>query len=127
MVAQQKVIDVGEEEFIPDLIFYHIKLRRYVVIDLKINDFKPEYAGKMSFYLSVFDDQWKTEQDEASIGLLLCRGAKKVVAEYALRGIALPIGVSTFLLKGDPLPAELQGALPPIEKIEAIINETNPE
>ncbi len=117
-VSQQTAIDVDEEEFFPDLIFYHLKLRRYVVIDLKMKDFKPEYAGKMSFYLSVFDNQYKTENDEPSIGLLLCKGAKKIIAEYALQGINQPIGVSTFILKGQPLPSELKDALPPIKAIE---------
>jgi predicted nuclease of restriction endonuclease-like (RecB) superfamily len=120
-VMQQAPIDVDDDEFFPDLIFYHIHLRRYIVIDLKMHDFKPEFAGKMSFYLSVFDDQWKTENDNPSIGLLLCKGAKKIIAEYALRHITQPIGVSTFLFKDEPLPEEFKNDLPSIEELETEI------
>ena len=109
---------MDEEDFYIDLLFYHLMLRCHVVIDLKIGPFRPEYAGKMNFYLNVVDDHLKHETDNPSIGLILCQDKKKVVAEYALRGLSKPIGISEYELTR-ALPEELKSSLPTIEEIEA--------
>ena len=103
-----------------DLLFYNIPLRCYVVIELKTGDFKPEYAGKLNFYLSAVDDQLRTEQDNPSIGLLLCKSKNNVIAEYSLRDISKPIGVSEYRITQD-LPGELEKRLPSIEDIRTRI------
>ncbi|GGM51979.1 hypothetical protein GCM10008956_30050 [Deinococcus arenae] len=116
-VGSQYHLEVGGEDFYLDLLFYHLKLRCYVVIDLKIGEFKPEYVGKMNFYLSAADDLLRHEQDAPTIGLLLCRTKNKVIAEYALRDMDKPLGVSTYQLS-ESLPVHLQGQLPSIEALE---------
>lgn len=116
-VGRQYHLDVGEEDFYIDLLFYHLKLRCFVVIDLKKGQFRPEYAGKMNFYLNVVDDRLKHETDNPSIGMILCQDKKKILAEYALRGVAKPIGVSEYELTR-ALPDKLKSALPTIEEIE---------
>jgi predicted nuclease of restriction endonuclease-like (RecB) superfamily len=94
-VGRQYHLDVGEQDFYIDLLFYHLKLRCFVVIDLKSGPFKPEYAGKLSFYCSVVDDYLRHEQDQKTIGLILCQNKNKIMAEYALSGIKTPLGIST--------------------------------
>ena len=116
-VGQQVLLDVGGDEFFVDLLFYHLKLRCYVVIELKAGKFKPEHLGKLSFYLSAVDAQLKHPQDGPTIGLLLCKSKNEVVAEYALRDNNRPIGVAEYQLV-ESLPAELQTSLPSIEQIE---------
>lgn len=116
-VGRQYHLDVGEQDFYIDLLFYHLNLRCYVVIDLKRGDFKPEYAGKMNFYCSVVDEQLRHEHDKPTIGLILCQQPNRVLAEYALRGMEKPIGVSSFELTR-ALPGNLQSSLPSIEDIE---------
>ncbi|MDR1854900.1 MAG: PDDEXK nuclease domain-containing protein [Azoarcus sp.] len=116
-VGRQYRLDVGEQDFYIDLLFYHLKLRCFVVIDLKRGDFRPEYAGKMNFYCSVVDDRLRHEADKPTIGLILCQQPNRVLAEYALRGVDKPIGVSSYELTR-ALPAELQTSLPSIEQIE---------
>lgn len=116
-VGRQYHLNIGEEDFYIDLLFYHLRLRCYVVIDLKIGPFRPEYAGKMNFYLNVVDDQLKHETDNPSIGMVLCQDKKKILAEYALRGMNKPIGVSEYELTRT-LPDALKSALPSIEKLE---------
>jgi predicted nuclease of restriction endonuclease-like (RecB) superfamily len=116
-VGRQVHLEVGGEDFFLDLLFYHLKLRCYVVIELKAGDFKPEHLGQLGFYLTAVDRQVKKEQDQPSIGLLLCKSQNKVVAEYALHGLKQPIGVSSYELTR-ALPAELQSSLPSIEQIE---------
>ena len=116
-VGRQVLLDVGGEEFFIDLLFYHLKLRCYVVIELKGGKFKPEHLGQLSFYLSAVDAQVKHAQDGPTIGMLLCKSKNKVVAEYALRGKAQPLGVAEYQLV-ESLPAELQTQLPSIEQIE---------
>ncbi|KIH81605.1 putative cytoplasmic protein [Pseudomonas batumici] len=116
-VGQQVLLDVGGDEFFIDLLFYHLKLRCYVVIELKAGKFKPEHLGQLSFYLAAVDGQIKHPQDGPTIGLLLCKSKNKVVAEYALRDNARPIGVAEYQLV-ESLPAELQTSLPSIEQIE---------
>ncbi len=117
-VGRQYHLSVGDSDFYLDLLFYHLKLRCFVVIDLKIGAFKPDHAGKMNFYLNVVDDLLRHEHDNPSIGLILCQDKNKVLAEYALRGIAKPIGVSEYELTR-ALPETLKSALPTIEEIEA--------
>lgn len=116
-VGQQVLLDVGGDEFFVDLLFYHLKLRCYVVIELKAGKFKPEHLGKLSFYLAAVDAQLKHPQDGPTIGLLLCKSKNEVVAEYALRDNNRPIGVAQYQLV-ESLPAELQTSLPSIEQIE---------
>lgn len=106
---QYKIITNGQEFYI-DLLFYHYTLRSFIVIELKTGEFKPEHAGKLNFYLSVIDEQIKQETDQPSIGIILCRTKNKVVAEYALRGLRKPIGISEY---------RLQSALPSVEELEA--------
>ena len=117
-VGRQYPLDIGNEDFYIDLLFYHLKLRAFVVIELKRGPFKPEYAGKMNFYLNVVDDKLKHESDTPSIGLILCQEKNRIVAEYALRGLSAPIGVSEYELTR-ALPEELKSSLPTIEEIEA--------
>lgn len=124
-VGRQVHLVVGEEDFYVDLLFYHLKLRCYVVIDLKMNRFTPEDAGKMNFYLSAIDSQMSHESDAPAIGLILCKDRDRVVAEYALRDIAKPIGVAQWQTKlVQSLPETLKGSLPSIEEIEAELERT---
>jgi predicted nuclease of restriction endonuclease-like (RecB) superfamily len=122
-VGRQFHIEVGQTDFYIDLLFYHLKLRAFFVIDLKKGEFKPEYAGKMNFYLTVVDDQLRHQTDAPSIGLILCQDRNQIVAEYALRGADRPIGVSQYELTR-ALPASLKSALPTVEEIEAELSET---
>jgi predicted nuclease of restriction endonuclease-like (RecB) superfamily len=116
-VGRQVLLNVGGEEFFIDLLFYHLRLRCYVVIELKGGKFKPEHLGQLSFYLTAVDAQVKHPQDAPTIGMLLCKSKNKVVAEYALRDNTQPIGVAEYQLV-ESLPAELQTSLPSIEQIE---------
>ena len=119
-VGKQFPLEVGGQDFRLDLLFYHLKLRCYVVIELKVDEFKPEYAGKLNFYLSAVDDLLRHPDDEPTIGILLCRSKNGVVAEYALRDINKPMGVAQWtqaLTKS--LPDPLQSKLPSIEELEA--------
>ncbi|MDR1284347.1 MAG: PDDEXK nuclease domain-containing protein [Opitutaceae bacterium] len=116
-VGRQVLLDVEGDEFFIDLLFYHLKLRCYVVIEIKAGKFKPEHLGQLSFYLTAVDARIKHPQDAPTIGLLLCKSKNKVVAEYALRANTSPIGVSEYQLM-ESLPAELQTSLPSIEQIE---------
>lgn len=116
-VGRQVLLDVGGEEFFIDLLFYHLKLRCYVVIELKAGHFKPEHLGQLGFYLTTVDRQMKSEQDNPTIGLLLCKSKNTIVAEYALADKTQPMGVAEFKLL-EALPAELQTGLPSIEQIE---------
>lgn len=112
-VGQQVPIEVGGDVFSIDLLFYHLRLRCFVVVDLKVEAFKPEFAGKMNFYLSAADDLMRHPDDEPSIGLILCRTAKRTVAEYALRDLAKPVGIARYVTRlVETLPPELAGALP---------------
>ena len=110
-VAQQYHLEVAKNDYYIDLLFYHTRLHCYVAIDLKTGDFKPEYVGKMNFYLSALDEKMKTSSDNPSIGLVLCRAKDNVVAEYTLRGMSQPIGVSDYKLKVLPSTEELQRIL----------------
>jgi len=116
-VGSQFPIVVAGEEYRIDLLFYHLKLRRYVAIDLKIRAFKPDDAGKMNFYLSALDDLIKAESDSASIGIILCKDKKNVLVEYALKDLTKPIGVSEYMLTS-ALPADLKPNLPSVADLE---------
>lgn len=116
-VGRQVHLEVGGEDFFIDLLFYHLKLRSYVVVELKAGPFKPEHTGKLSFYLSAIDAQVKHPDDQPTIGLLLCKSQNRVVAEYALRDTNKPIGVAEYQLINS-LPEKLQTSLPSIEEIE---------
>ncbi len=116
-VGRQVLLDVGGDEFFIDLLFYHLKLRCYVVIELKAGKFKPEHLGQLGFYLTAVDAQVKHPQDAPTIGLLLCKSKNKVVAEYALGANSQPMGVAEYQLLAS-LPPELQTSLPSIEQIE---------
>jgi predicted nuclease of restriction endonuclease-like (RecB) superfamily len=117
-VGRQYRLDVGDEDFYIDLLFYHLRLRSFVVIDLKTGPFKPEYAGKLNFYCNVVNDQLRHPTDQPTVGLILCQTKDQVLAEYALSGIDKPIGVSSYELTR-ALPANLKSALPTVEQIEA--------
>jgi len=121
-VGRQYYLEVGGDQFFIDLLFYHLELRCYVAIDLKMGKFKPEYAGKMNFYLSVVDDTVKKEYDAPSIGIILCKSKNKVTAEYALRNINRPIGISEYELT-KAIPKNLQSQLPTIEDLERELKE----
>lgn len=118
-VGQQVHLPVDGEDFYIDLLFYHLKLRCYIVVDLKTASFKPEYAGKMNFYLSAVDDQLRHPDDKLSIGLILCRTRSKVVAEYALRNVGTPMGIARYTTQlVESLPAEFRGSLPSLSELE---------
>ena len=116
-VAQQKHFEVGDSDFYADLILYNIQLHAYVVIELKATPFKPEYMGQLNFYINVVDDTLRGEHDNNTIGLLLCNGGDKVVAQYALSGYDQPIGVSDYQLS-KAIPENLKSALPTVEEVE---------
>lgn len=117
-LGNQYHLEVGEKDYFLDLLFYHTRLHSYVVIELKTGDFEPEYVGKLNFYLSAVDDLLRQPEDNLSIGLLLCKDRNRVVAEYALRDLQKPIGVSQYQLT-KALPEKLKGRLPTIEELEA--------
>ena len=120
-VAQQKHFEVGDSDFYADLILYNIQLHVYVVVELKATPFKPEYMGQLNFYINVVDETLRGEQDNKTIGLLLCNGGDKVVAQYALSGYDQPIGVSDYQLS-KAIPENLKSALPTVEEVEEEIN-----
>jgi predicted nuclease of restriction endonuclease-like (RecB) superfamily len=116
-LGNQYHLNVGGDDFYIDLLFYNLNLRCYVVIELKTGEFKPEYAGQLNFYLSAVDGLLKKEQDNPSIGLLLCKSKNDLVAEYSLKDMSKPMGVSEYRVT-DSLPAELEQQLPSVEDIQ---------
>lgn len=122
-MGSQYRLTVGEKDYFLDLLFYHVHLRCYVVVDLKIGEFQPEYAGKLNFYLSAVDAQMRHPDDQPSIGLLLCKTRDRLTAEYSLRDINKPMGVATYRL----LPENLLEELPSLEEIEAQILDSQKE
>ncbi len=116
-VGRQVHLEVGGEDFFIDLLFYHLKLRCYLVVELKAGPFKPEHTGQLGFYLGAWDALGKAPADGPTIGLLLCWSKNRVVVEYALRDSSKPIGVAKYELTG-ALPEDLQTNLPSIEAIE---------
>jgi len=119
-IGNQYPIELEDETFYLDLLFYHVKLKCYVIIELKTGKFKPEYAGKMNFYLNLMDKKVKDASDNPTIGLILCEDKKGITVEYAIEGIAKPMGVSEFKLT-EKLPKDLQKFLPTPEEITKII------
>ena len=117
-VGRQYHLEVGGDDFYLDLLFYHVRLHCYVALELKTGPFKPEYAGKLNFYLTALDEQVKTPEDQPSIGLVLCRDRNNLVAEYALRDLGKPIGIARYALAGT-LPEALKASLPTVEEVEA--------
>lgn len=119
-VGRQVHLEVGNQDFYLDLLFYHLRLRCYVVIELKARDFTPGDAGQINLYLAAVDDLLRHPDDKATIGLLLCRGRNNLVVEYALRGVKSPIGVADWQTQlVEVLPKELAGSLPTVAEIEA--------
>lgn len=116
-LGNQYHLNVGGDDFYIDLLFYNLNLRSYVVIELKTGEFKPEYAGQLNFYLSAVDGILKKEQDNPTIGLLLCKSKNNLVAEYSLKDMSKPIGVSEYRVTSR-LPAELEAQLPSVEDIQ---------
>jgi predicted nuclease of restriction endonuclease-like (RecB) superfamily len=120
LVGRQVHMEVGDQDFYLDLLFYHLRLRCFVVVDLKARDFTPEAAGKMNFYLSAVDDRFRQPADQPSIGLILCRTKNRIIAEYALRDVQKPIGVSDYVTRlVETLPRALQAAVPSVKEIES--------
>jgi predicted nuclease of restriction endonuclease-like (RecB) superfamily len=115
-VGSQYHLEIGDQDFYLDLLFYHLRLRCFVVIDLKIDEFKPEYAGKMNFYLSAVDDLLRHPTDAPTIGLILCQGRNAVVVEYALRDSSKPMGVAAYRVSPQ-LPKQLEGELPTSDEL----------
>jgi len=120
-IGKQKNLKVGQKDFYIDLLFYHIRMHCYVVVELKTVDFEPEFAGKLNFYIKAVDEQIKTKEDKPTIGILLCKSKDKVVVEYSLSDINKPMGISQYQLT-HIVPEELKGSLPAIEDIEAELN-----
>ncbi|GCB36054.1 PDDEXK nuclease domain-containing protein [Bacteroides faecalis] len=116
-VARQKHFQIGNSDFYADLILYSIPLHAYIVVELKATPFKPEYAGQLNFYINVVDDKLRGENDNKTIGLLLCKGKDEVVAQYALTGYDQPIGISDYQLS-KAIPENLKSVLPSIEEVE---------
>ena len=116
-IGRQVPLQVGERDFFLDLLFYHTRLHCFVVVELKTVDFEPEFAGKLNFYLKAVDKQLRSEGDQPTIGLLLCKSKDRLVAEYALSDIQKPMGLSTYTLS-HTLPEALRGKLPSIEQLE---------
>jgi predicted nuclease of restriction endonuclease-like (RecB) superfamily len=120
LVGRQIQVEVGGRTFYLDLLFYHLKLRCFVVVELKATDFKPEFAGKMNFYLSAVDDHMKHPSDNPTIGILICREKNNFIVEYALRNSKSPIGVASYEAKiFKDLPKKLESSLPTVQEIEA--------
>jgi len=120
-LGSQYSLEIGGQEYKIDLLFYHVKLHCYVVIDLKMVEFAPEFSGKMSFYIAAVDDLLRSEGDNSTIGIILCKSKNKATVEYALRYIQHPVGVATYQLR-DTLPEPLQGILPSVEQLEMQLN-----
>ena len=124
-VGRQCHMEIGGQDYYLDLLFYHLRLRCYIVIDLKMKAFEPEFAGKMNFYLSAVDDRLRHSDDRPSIGLLLCKERSRLTVEYALRGLKKPIGVAQWQTKlVESLPRNLKGSLPTVAEIEAELHKT---
>jgi len=118
-IGRQYQLEVDDHDFYIDLLFYHVRLHCYVAIELKAEEFKPEHAGKMNFYLAALDSKLKTDHDNPSIGMILCKKKSKIIAEYAFRNCTTPIGVATYETQIVRfLPKELKGSLPSVAEIE---------
>jgi predicted nuclease of restriction endonuclease-like (RecB) superfamily len=123
-VGRQVPLEIGDQDYFIDLLFYHLKLRCFVVIELKTVPFEASFVGQLNLYLSATDDLLRHPDDKPTIGLLLCRSKNKLVVEYALRGLANPIGVAEWETRlVESLPADLEGSLPSVAQIEAELGE----
>lgn len=119
-VGRRVHLEVGEQDFYLDLLFYHLRLRCYVVVELKTGPLQPEFAGKIDFYLSAVDDRLRHPEDRPTIGVLLCKTRDRIIVEYALRDLHKPIGVAEWTTRlVATLPDELKGSLPSVEELEA--------
>jgi predicted nuclease of restriction endonuclease-like (RecB) superfamily len=123
-VGRQYHMEVADQDFYIDLLFYHLKLRSYIVIELKDTPFKPEYAGKVNFYLSVVDDVLRHPTDNPSIGLILCKSKNGVLAEYTFSGMTKPIGLAEYRIH-ENIPENIKTALPSIDELEAVLAQTD--
>ena len=123
-IGRQYPLEIGGDEFSIDLLFYHVKLHCYVVVELKTVKFKPEFAGKLNFYVAAIDGEVKSGEDKPTIGILICKSKNKTVVEYALSDINKPIGISDYQLT-QSLPDDLKSSLPSIEEIEAELEKEN--
>lgn len=126
LVGSQYHLEIGDQDYYLDILFYHLKLRCFVIIDLKMGEFKPEDSGKMNFYLAAADDLLRHPTDQPTIGLILCKTQNRVVSEYALRGMSQPIGVAQWQLTR-ALPPELRRDLPTSEEVDAALNSADSE
>ena len=130
LLGRQYPVNVSGKEYRLDLLFYHVRLHRYVVIELKSGEFEPEFSGKMNFYMAAVDNLLKTDRDDPTIGIILCKSKDRTTVEYALQGMQKPIGVSTFRIASD-LPEPLRGSLPTVEQLEmelkAAISDLKPD
>jgi len=124
-VGSQYPLEIAGQEFRIDLLFYHLKLRCFIVIDLKMGKFEPSYSGQINFYVNVVDDLLKHPDDQPTIGMVLCRSKENTIVEYALRGVNTPIGVSTHSI--EELPEEFQENLPTVERLQQELNEAATE
>ncbi len=124
-VGSQYVLEVADQEFRIDLLFYHLKLRCFIVIDLKMGKFEPAYSGQINFYVNAVDDLLRHPDDQPTIGMVLCKSKENTIVEYALRGVSTPIGVSTHSI--EQLPAGLQNSLPTVEQLQQELNEAAAE
>ena len=120
-VGSQHPLEVSGKEYRIDLLFYHIPLHRYVVIDLKMGEFEPQHSVQMSFYVAAVDNLLRTERDDPTIGIILCKSKDRTIVEYALQGSHLPIGVSSYQLQSK-LPPALESSLPTVEQVEIALN-----
>jgi predicted nuclease of restriction endonuclease-like (RecB) superfamily len=121
-IGSQHHLEVNGKDYFLDLLFYHYRLHCFVVIDLKMTEFKPEYAGKMNFYLSAVDDLVRGPDDAPTIGMVLCKNRDRTDVEYALRGVTQPVGISSFELS-NVLPSELEGVLPTVQQLEQLLEQ----
>jgi YhcG PDDEXK nuclease domain len=125
-VGRQYKIEIDGDDYSIDLLFYHLRLHCYIVIELKAGPFKPEYAGKLNFYISAVDSQIRTEVDQPSIGILICKSKSDIKVEYSLRDLKKPIGVSEYMIT-QSLPEQFRSSLPSIEQIEAELGDWETE
>ena len=117
-MGRQYKFEIEGDEFFIDLLFYHVQLHCYIVIELKTTKFKPEFSGKLNFYISAIDGLLKSERDNPTVGILICKSKNNTVVEYSLKNLNTPIGVSEYLLTKE-LPDEFKSSLPTIEEIES--------
>jgi hypothetical protein len=116
-LGRQFKIEISDNDYFMDLLFYHMELRCFIVIELKAGKFKPEFAGKLNFYLSAVDSQLKRKGDNPSIGILLCKKKDKIEVEYALRDMKKPMGITEYKLT-DSIPEDIKTKLPSVEELE---------